>query len=429
MLKERVNVANYYLLCLLALFPVFSMKVTVMIIIAFTVVSVLSGLIWGLEKIEKKQVREAVLLLSPFILIFIRTAVMDRSDSALFVLETSLSLFAFPLAFFLSPLRIRKEQLDRVNLLFCLATIFTILFAQVKAAFTFSKLIGNDKSWHNVSDMLHDPTFPFQFRTLFEEYVNMHPTYAGIFLGITILLLLDRFFKGFDENRFGKGVNLLILFAIVLSVFMQGMLASRTPILATLLCAGLLFFIHQRRKRTAIMVLVLMFILSLIMIWKVPYFSSRFKEISVSNTKIAEGDQDNSVNIRAGIFHCSSKIIKENWLFGVGPGNIRTELNNCYTSISKEDYIKNNYNTHNQFMDFWAGLGILGPISLLLILIYISYKSVRQKNPLVLCIALFFLISMQTENVLNRQNGIVVFAYFISLYFFTPGIKDEQKSD
>jgi len=424
MLKERIHRLNYILLCLLALFPVFSMKVTVIVIIAFTVVSVFSGLILGLKKIEKKHIWEAAILLSPFILIFIRTAILDRSENALFILETSLSLFAFPIAFFLSPVNFGKTQIDRVNLLFSLSAILIVLFGQIKAAFTFSKLIGPDQAWHSLSDMLHDPTFPFQFRTLFEEYVNMHPTYAGIFLGLSILLLLDRFFKGYSETT--VGVKLLLLFSLVLCILMQGMLASRTPILATLVCAGLLFFIHQKRKRTAIIALGVMVVLSFLMIWKVPYFSSRFKEISFSNTKIAEGDNDNSVNIRAGIFHCSSKIIEENWLFGVGPGNIRSELNKCYASISKEDYIKNNYNTHNQFMDFWAGLGILGPMALLLILIYVSFKNIRLKNPLVVCIALFFLISMQTENILNRQNGIVVFCYFISLYFFSKKEKVED---
>ena len=98
--KEKINKLNFLVLCLLSCFPLLGMKITVILIIAFTIVSVVPGLIYGREKIDSTAIREFLLLISLFALIFIRTYVTDRSPNSLFYLEVSLSLFVFPSAFF-----------------------------------------------------------------------------------------------------------------------------------------------------------------------------------------------------------------------------------------------------------------------------------------------------------------------------------------
>jgi len=357
------------------------------------------------------------LLLLPFLLIFIRTYLTDRTPDSLFYLEVSMSLLAFPAAFFLSPVRYSSRQLDIVGILFSISTFAIVIFGEVRAAFRLSEYIGTGKFWPSTTDVFSDPSFPYLFRTLFEEYTHLHPTYACVFLGISVLLSADRFLKSFSKIAIAS--RFLYVTCLSLLILLQALLASRTPFIATMICLVVLIFIYLRKKIFALYAVGGILLLSIFLMWMVPSISSRFKEISFSNTNMPSEANENSFNIRVGIYQCSTNIIKENWLWGIGPGNVQSALNTCYSKISKAVYDEKNYNTHNQFLDYWAGIGIAGPLLLLLILGYTSVKNYRLKNPVALCISLLFLIAMLTENMLTRQNGIVAFAYFTSLYFFT----------
>lgn len=417
MWKERINRLNFLVLCLLSAFPVLNGKITVALIIAFTVVSIIPGLVYGLKIIDKTRIKEALLLLAPFLLIFFRTYVTDRSPDALFYLEVSMSLLAFPAAFFFSPVRYSRRQKSILTIIFSCATFAIVMYGALRAANKLSQHVGANKFWPDTAAVFQDPSFPYLFRTVFEEYSHIHPTYASVFIGISVLVLLDHFLKSFFALSMRS--KLFYISALTIFILLQAMLASRTPFIATMLCSFVLIFIYLRKKILAMYAVGGILVLSLLLMWMVPSISARFKEISFSNTGIPSESNENSFNLRVGIYKCSTSIIKENWLWGIGPGNVQKELNNCYSSISKAVYDQKNYNTHNQFLDYWGGLGIAGPGLLLFILAYTSIRNYRIKNPVALAISLLFLIAMLTENMLIRQNGVVPFAYFTSLSFYT----------
>jgi O-antigen ligase len=208
----------------------------------------------------------------------------------------------------------------------------------------------------------------------------------------------------------------------------QALLASRTPLACTAGCLLLLVLMRTRSiKKTAISTAilaggVLLFSLS------VPSFSARFKEVSVANTKVPDKKSEDSFNLRTGIFKCGIGIVKEHWLWGVGPGQVKSELNRCYDSVAPDVYRDKNFNTHNQFIDYWAGLGLLGPL-LLLGLFVAGGSLLWQRGDWVgVCVLILFLGAMQTENVLTRQNGIVTFCYFIGLHIFAMRYMNRPKS-
>ena len=158
MWKERINKFSFLVLCLLACFPALNMKVTVVLIIAFTSISVISGLAYGLPLIHKLRIREALLLLSPFLLIFLRTYITDRTPDSLFYLEVSMSLLAFPAAFFLSPLRLSQKQSGLLCLLFSCSTLIITVYGELKATLKISDYVGAGKFWPNASAVFKDPS-------------------------------------------------------------------------------------------------------------------------------------------------------------------------------------------------------------------------------------------------------------------------------
>ncbi len=417
MWKEKVNKFNFFILCLLAAFPIYNGKVTVILIISFTIVAVVSGLAYGIPLISKTRIKEALLFIALFILIFFRTYFTDRSPDSLFYLEVSLSLLAFPAAFFLTPVRYTQKQKTILSFVFSLSTLAIIFYGQLRAAHKLSQYVGTGKFWPDSSAVFSDPSFPYLFRTVFEQHAHIHPTYASVLLGISVLLMLDHFLKSYSSHTRKSVVlytSLLLIF-----VLLQGLLASRTPIVATMLCSVVLIFIYLKKKIFALYALGGIIALSVMLMLMVPSITTRFKEISFSNTNAPTAENENSFNIRVGIYKCSTGIIKDNWAWGIGPGNVQKELNTCYNKISKAVYDQKNYNTHNQFLDYWAGLGIFGPTLLLLILLYTSVRNYKIKIPLPFAISLLFFVAMLTENMLIRQNGIVPFAFFTGLYFFS----------
>jgi O-antigen ligase len=150
----------------------------------------------------------------------------------------------------------------------------------------------------------------------------------------------------------------------------------------------------------------------------IPSFSSRFKEVSVSNTNLPDMKNEDSFNLRTGILKCSLELIQENWFWGVGPGQVKSRLNACYDSIAPDVYKDKNFNTHNQFMGYWVGFGVLGPLLLLSLVAVVTIGLWKKSDWLGVCTCLLFLFAMQTENLLNRQHGIVTFCYFVGLHIF-----------
>jgi hypothetical protein len=417
MWKQHAERLNYFSLCLLACFPLAGMKATVILIIAFSFLSVVAAMLQENPWTGMRRFRELWLLLIPFLLIFIRTFVTDRSETALFYLEVSLSLLAFPLAFYFSPVRFTEQRRLTVQRIFTISTLVITLYGLVRAGMRFSKYIGNHKFWPTHADMLSDKVFPYYVRTLSEEYTGIHPTHSCIFLGISALFMLYHMFnKSASLTRTRKILHVALIALILL---LQALLASRTPFIATMAAGILIFVLNSTKKIYALYALGSIILLSLALWFMVPSFSARFSEISFTNTSLPTDSSENSFNIRTGIYLCSMRVIENHWIWGIGPGQVQSALNECYNTISPEVYANKNYNTHNQFLDYWAGLGILGPISLLSIMVYTSVRNFREGNLLVPSVSLFFTIAFMTENLLSRQNGIVCFAFLTCWYFFS----------
>lgn len=263
--------------------------------------------------------------------------------------------------------------------------------------------------------MLNDPSLPYHIRTIFEESVGIHPTHASVFIGISILIVASMLISNFQS--YSNAVRFSFITVASVLVMMLAILASRTPFIATGVAVMIFAFLNFKRKVLALYVVAGLALLTATLALTVPSFTARFSEISFSNAGIPDENEENSFNLRSGIYQCSLDIISKHWMWGVGPGNIQTHLNDCYDKISPEVYHGKNYNTHNQFLDYWLGLGIAGPLSLMLVFIFFIIKSYRSKNFLALSVAVLFLIAMLTENLLTRQNGVVVFCLFMGLLF------------
>lgn len=420
---RTVGDLNFLSLCLLSCFPILGMKLTVVAIIVFCVLSVAAAVMnpVSLQPLNRKLL---VLSLIPILLIFLRTVVMDRSEESLFYFEGALSLLAFPVAFALYQKKGTASGERIPPLLFASSTFVTVLYGLLTAVTETAARFGSEKLLNTTTQMLNDPALSFHIRTIFEETVNLHPTHASVYLGVSLLILSYFFIL---RIRKSKPVEKLVMVMMVCMIMiMLASLASRTPFAASVFSLLVMIFLMVRKKIYFLYAAGVMALLMIVLVVSVPSLRTRFSEVSFSNSKIPQKDQEDSFNLRAGIYSCGIETVRSNWIWGVGPGNVQEYLNRCYDQISPEVYRGKNYNTHNQYLDFWAGMGLAGPLALIAILLASLYRNFKKRQYLWVAVTLLFAIAMLTENLLNRQNGIVVFGLFLWMSFYQ--IRRQEKS-
>jgi O-antigen ligase len=153
------------------------------------------------------------------------------------------------------------------------------------------------------------------------------------------------------------------------------------------------------------------------LVFVIPSSKKRIDEIC--NTKLTlpnSAQKSEEVNFRYGIYHCVGGILKEHWLFGVGLGNVQKGLDNCYSGYTYknyDDYSNVTYNSHNQYLDLWLKLGIFG-LALFLVFLLWGINNMGLSYGIFLFI---IMMSMLTENIFDRQVGVVFFTLFNTLFF------------
>lgn len=410
----------FYVTLLFVAFPLLGQKI-VPLLIALWFITILILRVKNHQSNPLPNINNLFIQSSLFIVILIWTLIIDNTKEGYFLLERSLSLIIFPIGFYLNPIQLTNKQLNIVKLTFICSSTIIVLVSSILAFNKLLVFVGENQPFKNLFDFINRTEFEYHFRTNFEDFSGLHPTYASMYLGLSILFLIEMFFNSDTFITLKK--KLIIILSSILLLTLMAALASRTPLLGILMVSALYVFVKIKKKIYAFYVLLSLLVLSIALISTVPTLSKRFSEISLNNTSvpIKKGDDD-SFNLRAGILHCTINLIKENWLIGVGPGKVQNKLDECYNTIAPETYRDREFNTHNQFLGYWAGMGIIGIVTLIFVLFATAIKGFSTKNIALPFVCLFFTICFLTENVLIRQQGVVFVAFFLNFFYFEKNI-------
>ena len=417
MLNPITNKIHFAIILLLASFPLWNAKLIPILIIIWLASNLIYG-IFQYRNVKLGSIKPLLIQSSLFILIFIYTIFIDRSKEAHFFLERSLSLIIFPIGFYYNPIQFNSKQLNSIKLTFSGASLLIVLICSIFAFIDLFQYVGPNKICNNTSELINHPSFQFSYRRSFEIFSELHPTYASMYLGLSVIFILDLLILNLSIwSKKLIGIGFLVIGIILL---LMAFLASRTPFAATIMVSMLLVFMRLKKKIYFVYALASALLLSMVLYFSVPSFSARLSQISISNTSIPnESGVGDSFNMRSGILHCSLELIQQNWLMGVGPGKAQEKLDNCYMEIAPKVYEGFHFNTHNQFLGYWLEIGILGIFTLFFILFTISVQGIKTHNLISLFVCVFFAICFLTENIMVRQQGIVAVAFFLNLFYFS----------
>jgi O-antigen ligase len=396
--KNYLNKSWYYSIFLIAAFPLFGLKLTSLFILLFGVLSLSVIIVGKKSSFNKKHLKWLALFSSIYLIYAISVFLHPINRVGELILEKKLSLLIFPIILFLIPIRITKDHFRKLLFVFMSASVGIAAISNL-----YIMIRGIPLKYFMFAD------FSFAYRTFFEHVSGIHPTYISIFLAFSALIAL-RF--GLENKEKRKWYIIIFITCLVCLV----PLAAKLPMIAFIVALGCYFLIQPKIWKKARFIFIALIAGVLITMFTVPSLKIRVDEIIDSSFTPPQGFGYNSIEVRSGIWECCFSLIPNNWISGIGPAQLQTELNNCYERFDTNAYTSFEYNTHNEYFNILLGTGILGLVSFLLLLFSITYLAYKAKNPLFFCFMILLLLCFITENILARQTGILFFAFFTSLF-------------
>ena len=370
--------------------------------------------IWVLEFDFKKKIKRLTdghnrlyILSFSLLYIFYLVGILYSSNInyAIFDLEVKLSLIIFPVIIS----TIKKE-------------VFTAKFSErILVVFVIGCFIGTVVSLVDAFIAFYDNNdiSEFYYRNL--SFFH-HPGYMAMYLNFAIAIIVCFLMKKKMVKSDKRRVFLLILLVIYFSLFVI-MLSSKAGIISLFI----VFFITvahviivEKRLIAGIFLVIIICGLFYASFNFFPYSLNRIvkaKEIVENRTTIEKDEVDGTAG-RIMIWQNSVEIIEQNFLFGVGTGDVKDYLVEKYkeNNIKKALILKSN--AHNQYLQTFITLGIVGFLILSLSLVLPAYYTFRHKHFLYFLFLIIISINLLVESMLETQAGVVFYAFFNSFLFF-----------
>lgn len=240
--------------------------------------------------------------------------------------------------------------------------------------------------------------------------INQHPIYASIFIAIPVLLTIYFWFLSKQRNF------ILITLPLILINLFTLLILERKGVLLSFLFGLLVIVLSLIKKNLSRKILMCFIPLALLIasVFVIP--SNRFKELYEIQNYSGEL-KFNSTSLRYGIYNCAIAKIKESFLFGYGIGDVQDELEECYKTKS-DLLLELTYNSHNQYLSYFLSTGVFGFLLLFIVMLKAIKDSKKNNNILLCATTIFFAFCMLFENILERQSGVILFSFYISLFSF-----------
>lgn len=141
------------------------------------------------------------------------------------------------------------------------------------------------------------------------------------------------------------------------------------------------------------------------------------------NYRIYHNPNGNSLIQRVEYWKTAGHIIRNNWLTGVGTGDVADSFKQQYITDQTHLLQKFRLRAHDQYLTVLLSLGIFGLIAFLFVLLYPGTVTQKFNNWNYFIFMLIMVFSMLTEDTLESQEGITFFACMNAILLFGKRIK------
>lgn len=248
---------------------------------------------------------------------------------------------------------------------------------------------------------------------------------------INVLLLGERPFLGFiyimscciswflANKTNSKRQSLFWYFISICFIAFVAVISARTALISLFVVLFGSVFYFKKQWKTSLGIIIGTLILGFLLISFNENAKSRFFILFNTNFSLSE---KLAFEPRYHIWQCASSLeyTTTSFLFGRGFEQTENELVECYktkqnfvTEDQQRWFVKNRFNTHNQYIDVFLSMGIIVFVCFISFLFFTlaKYRNNYFATSLIILIILFFF----TENLVHRQLGISLVA--ITLVF------------
>ena len=149
---------------------------------------------------------------------------------------------------------------------------------------------------------------------------------------------------------------------------------------------------------------------------KTPGFIGKLNEARFQ-IHVASNPNGSTIRQRLEYWKTGIQLIKENFLFGVGSGDIKDEYKKKYMENNSLLLPKNRLEAHNTFLTFFITFGVIGFLYFLYFLAYSLWELYKISDFLGFTFILIITSSFFTEDTLETQMGITIFSFLFSFLF------------
>lgn len=254
-----------------------------------------------------------------------------------------------------------------------------------------SNIITKDQPWE----------YLFRWRYLnvnFVKPIETHPPYVGV---VVVFALVQTVYN----TKIKEWIKILI--SLFLFIFLFQLLA-RNALIVAILVLFYSFLSKLSLARIALAIIVIGSICFVIYSHPHPYL----KEKLIDKLNFTESM---SFDRRLNRLEPSINVFRSSPILGVGPGYDNILRKEQYQLLNFDIAFKNNYNSHNQYIEYLVSSGIIGFILFMALVLTLFLLLIRAKDEsLIICLAAFC-IACFTESTLERSLGIKYFSLLIFL--------------
>lgn len=390
------------------LLPVFGRAIPAVIIIMMLNWIVDSRLRSNLKQLLNDRKRWALLSFSSIYIIYLLGMIHTTNyDYGWFDLEIKLSLLIFPLVFSTAP----PTVFNPLNL--------KIIFVSLMAGCITGSLIL----------LIHAALGAWGFRipgysipgSFFYMKLSwyFHASYLAMYYNFTIAICLWYLTgQSISKVRVKAGLIAVILI-LTLMIFLLASKAGLSLLLVMVVLFTLRTAVKLRKPLTGFTILAAGILIFVSGYFLFPFSFSRIAraekvltEKPVENRVKSESNADRIAILRTGL-----AIVKENYLTGVGTGDVKDALLEGYREKNVIPALKLRLNAHDQYLQTMIALGIPGFLVLVLCLVIPWIYGFRRKDDLYMIFLILVGLNFLFESMLEVQAGVVFYAFFNALLF------------
>jgi len=348
-----------------------------------------------------------------------------------FHVQEKLSMVFFPI-FLVGASQKVKQNYKTILLVFILGNLIATIYCLANAFIT-NLIFENGEVYFKywIYDAFKERSFWWHINDRYNVfYGNLttfkHPAYFAMFLLFSIIILIYFLREKFIINKWIKIAALLVILHFTIVIYLLQSRAGLISLGLILLSIPIIEIQKKLKKRYFIYIPLFILVLSFIILSssRINENVKEIKEIYTNPSSFSLSDSD----IRLQVWYTSIYVIKDNFWLGTSPANLTDKLVIKYKELGFNSAAEVQLNTHNQFLETFAGLGVFGFISLIFILVYGFVISIKKHNYLLFFLFLILSINFLFESVMNRMAGILFMMFFMSLLVFANIREFEGKS-